>query len=97
MKELDEIQMFFKGLIDFFFDPCREDEGQEQVIELIQKSKMNERLGRPLLPTNPMDSLCSSGWGYKEYAEAIKSATEQWCSGTDCREAASLDEAMDED
>lgn len=86
MKELETIQQFFEGLIDFFFDPCRGDEEQQEVIKIIQNSIMNKRLGRQLLPENPMDSLCSNGWNYKDYANSIKEAIENWEAKADIRE-----------
>lgn len=86
MEEIKKIQTFFEGLIDYFFDPCQTDEGQQEVISLIQNSKMNQRLGHQLLPDNPMQFLCSSGWNYKDYAEAIKTAAEEWKTKTEIRE-----------
>lgn len=86
MKDIKVVQKFFEGLIDYFFDPCQQDENHQEVITLIENSKKNGRLRKNLLPDNSMSSLCSSGWNYQDYADAIIAAVEEWRESTEIRE-----------
>ena len=91
MTDLQTVQQFFEGLIDYFFDPCQDDENHEQVIQLICASKMASRLKRQILPENSLDALKSGGWNYSDYADAIKQAVEEWKLKCDTREGALMD------
>lgn len=95
-EDLDKIRKFYIGLFDFFFDPSQKDENHEAVLCLIENSQMNKRLGRSLIPQDMMDSLCSSGFNYKDYANIIREAIDVWEVKCDTREGALID-GFDED
>ena len=95
MDNLETIQKFFEGLIEYFFDPCQSDESHEEVLCLIRNSKKNKRLRREIIPQDIMLNLCSSGWDFKDYASAIRKAAEEWEEKMACSYQNEIDSAND--